>query len=75
MLVVAFKVVLPFPLACLQAPERCSSIYPCIAVSMFALQKCTRLSAQAFWSGTLHLQWLKRPEQGVDRCHQGPRPC
>ena len=55
MLIVAFKVVLPFPLACLQAPKKCRGAYSCIAVRAFWLQKCISLSAQAFPNGILRL--------------------
>ena len=51
MLVVAFKVVLPLSLACLQAPERCRDIYPCVVVvhsSLRSAQDCpNKLSRMA----------------------------
>lgn len=75
MLVVAFKVVLPFPLACLQAPERCRNVFSCIAVHANVVQKCTRVSAQAFLSGIVQLWLLDTPEQGKDNCHQGAIAC
>ena len=48
-----------------------SYMHRCPAIQF---QKCTRPSAQAFLKGTLHLWWLDMPEQGRDRCHQGPNP-
>ena len=48
----------PFPLHVFRRLKDVAVSTHVIAVSVFALQKCTRLSAQAFWSDTLHLQWL-----------------